>query len=661
MAPEAARALAVRVGSALGLVATLVAPAHALRVVDYNILNYPGTSATVRNPLFRTILNPVAADVLVTEEMSSASSADDFLNNVLNVMEPGQWARGPVTLGNDTNSALFYKPAKAAVLGHWAFYPNPANHLRLVHVWRVRPLGYTSGAAEIRFYSVHLKASTGSTNEAQRLAEATGMRDSMNAVPAGTHCIALGDFNFYRGTEGGMQKLIETQADNDGRLYDPLGLQAVSWQDNSSMTIFHTQSPCKSGGTACAGGASTGGVDDRFDLILPTDNFQNGTGLELIGGTYATVGNDGMHLNLNITDPPTIPEGASYADALIHASDHFPVRVDVSVPSIFAGAASLDLGTVIAGGGASYSIGNSAVAPADALTGSLSATSGFVAAVGSFEIAPGAVATPAISTTEGGPFGARAGTLVVGTDAPDSPTVDVSLSANVLDHAAASLDSESVVVSDLLEFDHASGEFTDLDVRVHNAGWDPLQAALEVAPPVLSGPDAARFSVAPLEGATLESTGKSYSVHFDESGATPDQFYTATLTISSTDQDLPGGTARPDLIVHLRGIVRSGSVVGVDPALPRFTRLLAPYPNPLAGSTTIGFDLAQRGRADIGVYDLTGRRIAALAHRDFEPGRHALRWNGRDDAGSAVAPGVYFVQMNGPRGERATARIAVVR
>jgi hypothetical protein len=102
---------------------------------------------------------------------------------VLNVLEPGQWAAAPFDNGNDTDCGFFYKPAKVQFLGQWSFYPNPANLLRLVHVYRVVPVGYASGAAELRIYATHLKASQGF--ESQRLAEATGIRDSMNAMPPG--------------------------------------------------------------------------------------------------------------------------------------------------------------------------------------------------------------------------------------------------------------------------------------------------------------------------------------------------------------------------------------------------------------------------------------------------------------------------------------------
>src|SRR5262249_14318118 len=153
------------------------------------------------------------------------------------------------------------------------FYPNAANHLRLVHVYRLKPVGYSSDQAEFRVYVCHLKASTGTTNEAQRAAEAQGIRDSMNAAPLGTHMILTGDFNCYRGTEAALTNVSQSTANNNGQVYDPLGLLSLTtWNSNSSMSAVMTQCPCLNN-CPTGYGFSGGGLDDRFDLMLGTNNM----------------------------------------------------------------------------------------------------------------------------------------------------------------------------------------------------------------------------------------------------------------------------------------------------------------------------------------------------------------------------------------------------
>ncbi|HEV2105930.1 MAG TPA: hypothetical protein VGU27_09390, partial [Candidatus Eisenbacteria bacterium] len=128
MAPEPRRAPPVaRLFAALPLAASLFAapPAAALRLMDYNVTDYPNVLFPQRQPYFRTILAPLHPDLLTCEEFTSQAGVDSFLTNVLNVVEPGQWAAAPFVNGNDTDGILFYKPARVQLLGAWTFYPNP--------------------------------------------------------------------------------------------------------------------------------------------------------------------------------------------------------------------------------------------------------------------------------------------------------------------------------------------------------------------------------------------------------------------------------------------------------------------------------------------------------------------------------------------------------
>jgi endonuclease/exonuclease/phosphatase family metal-dependent hydrolase len=649
----------------IAVLASLLAapPAWALRIVNYNVTNYSSTSGA-RNPYFRTILAPLAADVVVTQELtgSGTSGVPLFRDDVLNVLEPGQWASAPFFNGNDTDNALFYKPSKVEVLGAWAFYPNPASLLRYVTVWRLRPVGYAK--AEIRIYSQHLKASSGSANEAQRLAEAAGIRDSMNAVPPGTHAILLGDFNIYSSNELAFQKLLEVQADNDGRLYDPLNLvvgPGEYWND-ASLSAYHTQSPCLAG---CPGGFATGGLDDRFDMFLPTYPMNDGQGIELLAETYRPVGNDGQHYNKNIVDSPALPEGSGYATALFNASDHLPVRVDVQLPArLLVEGGPLAYGSVIVGAPATLdvSVSNPAAAPADALDYAFGAPAGFTAPAGGFSLAAGAAPVAHAVALDTATPGTRAGTLVVTGDDPDQPASPVALSGTVLDHAAPSLDSLAIVTDDALDFgEHAAGAFDDRAVRVHNAGYGALRARLALSSASITG-GAGRFSiVGGFDPGLLAGTGRTVSLRFDGAGATADSTYEATLAIPCADEPLPGAGALPTLTVALSARV-AGATVGVPGAgLPAHTRLLAPAPNPLVASSLVQFDLATRAHVRLEVFDVSGRRVATLADGERDAGRHAFRWGGRRDDGSASDPGLYFVRLSGRGLVEQTMRLAVVR
>ncbi len=67
-----------------------------------------------------------------------------------------------------------------------------------------------------------------------------------------------------------------------------------------------------------------------------------------------------------------------------------------------------------------------------------------------------------------------------------------------------------------------------------------------------------------------------------------------------------------------------------------------PRPNPFRDATTIGLELPRRSVVRVEVFDVNGRRIAALHHGPLDAGVHSIPWTGRDHAGRRVAAGIYF-------------------
>ncbi len=85
------------------------------------------------------------------------------------------------------------------------------------------------------------------------------------------------------------------------------------------------------------------------------------------------------------------------------------------------------------------------------------------------------------------------------------------------------------------------------------------------------------------------------------------------------------------------------------------------YPNPFGSSTGITCMLTGTETAPIqlGVFDAMGRRVRTLAEGDRSPGTFSIEWDGRDDLGRRVAPGVYFCRMAG-NGQAAGRKILLV-
>ncbi len=81
---------------------------------------------------------------------------------------------------------------------------------------------------------------------------------------------------------------------------------------------------------------------------------------------------------------------------------------------------------------------------------------------------------------------------------------------------------------------------------------------------------------------------------------------------------------------------------------------LAAWPNPFRGGCRIALSIRKPGLVRLEVFDVRGRRVAALHQGLLPAGTHAVAWDGRDASGGPVAPGIYFVRVEA--GSRALSR-----
>jgi hypothetical protein len=84
-------------------------------------------------------------------------------------------------------------------------------------------------------------------------------------------------------------------------------------------------------------------------------------------------------------------------------------------------------------------------------------------------------------------------------------------------------------------------------------------------------------------------------------------------------------------------------------------------PNPFNPQVELSFVLPQLTGADICIYNLNGERVRTLWRGESASGRQILTWDGRDDAGGALASGVYLVQLATDQGQVSTAKITLVK
>jgi hypothetical protein len=52
-----------------------------IKLMNYNLLNYPGTATTTSNPYFREVISSINPDIIAVQEMKSQAGVDGFKNN----------------------------------------------------------------------------------------------------------------------------------------------------------------------------------------------------------------------------------------------------------------------------------------------------------------------------------------------------------------------------------------------------------------------------------------------------------------------------------------------------------------------------------------------------------------------------------------------------
>jgi len=87
-------------------------------------------------------------------------------------------------------------------------------------------------------------------------------------------------------------------------------------------------------------------------------------------------------------------------------------------------------------------------------------------------------------------------------------------------------------------------------------------------------------------------------------------------------------------------------------AVPEGFVLLPNYPNPFNPVTTVQYQLPREADVKVTVYDVLGRRVKTLVKETQPAGDYRMQWNGNNNAGQAVAAGVYLLVFQADRTQR---------
>jgi hypothetical protein len=107
--------------------------------------------------------------------------------------------------------------------------------------------------------------------------------------------------------------------------------------------------------------------------------------------------------------------------------------------------------------------------------------------------------------------------------------------------------------------------------------------------------------------------------------AASSRYANGTFDVAQTSFRIKGGTVSP----------------------PSRPMLLTNWPNPMDGSTRLAFVLPERpsGSVSFAVFDALGRKVRSFGSY-FPPGRNEISWDGTDDRGQRVQPGLYVYRLS---------------
>jgi hypothetical protein len=230
--------------------------------------------------------------------------------------------------GNNSSltNCIFYNSTKLTLAGHHT----AQTYTRDIDVYDFKFKNDDSGKLALTCVIAHLKAGTGSDNVNKRKIMAENTMNYLEANYREKNVLIMGDFNLYTSTEGAYQAFTNQSAYPNSYFIDPLYPYGVGeWNNNGYYEDYHTQSTHKDSDSDCH---SSGGMDDRFDFILMSENVYGGReGIRYIGNSYNALGNDGYHFNKSINNPMNFAVSQEVADALFHNSDHIPVTMELLV------------------------------------------------------------------------------------------------------------------------------------------------------------------------------------------------------------------------------------------------------------------------------------------------------------------------------------------
>ena len=303
-----------------------------IKTMFYNVLEYPSAPPENREDILRDIVHEYEPDIFMIAELETEAGAQEILDESLNFYADA-FSAAPFVENTSTDwddelqQLIFYRTNTFNLVETDIIQ----TYLRDINMYKLELIDDTDTGTGIFFYVfvTHLKASSGEDNEQDRLDMVNDFTAYLNQLPADANVIFAGDLNLYSAYEPAYAELLDLSEDNPIDLADPIDI-FQDWHNNESLSAIHTQSTRISNSSFDDFGAG-GGLDDRFDFILLSENLMNQDApVHYVEGSYASFGNNGNCFNDNINDNDC---SGTYSQSLridlYNMSDHLPVVLEI--------------------------------------------------------------------------------------------------------------------------------------------------------------------------------------------------------------------------------------------------------------------------------------------------------------------------------------------
>jgi hypothetical protein len=214
------------------------------------------------------------------------------------------------------------------------------------YTFKVNSENSESNPIMIEVFVTHLKASKGFQNRMQRLESVENFVRDLERIPVDRTILFAGDFNFYSSNEEGFLKIIDPSnpikiidpinrlcppfPNNDIDYFDENNFNSTYFWNNSSFADVHSQSTRTS---QVNGDGAVGGMDDRFDFIMMSENLISNPDIYYINNSYKTIGNNGNCYDSYVRNPNCTGEySQELRNALYFFSDHLPIYMEIETP-----------------------------------------------------------------------------------------------------------------------------------------------------------------------------------------------------------------------------------------------------------------------------------------------------------------------------------------